>query len=139
VTGATGAVRTIDQMAALSLVSASNLGPPPVTLCPAKPLMRFMVGVSSAEIIAAILRVLFPDARTALDLTPGRRCFWSEAVPTHLAVHDFTALPYGDESYDVLLCDPPHIADGGRKSIMAARYAYLIFRKGDQRHLRRVR
>lgn len=91
-----------------------------------KPLMRFMVGASSAEIIAAILRVLFPDARTALDLTPGHGCFWSETVPTHVSVqlseHDFTALPYADAISDVALIDPPHLADAGQRSIMRQRF-----------------
>src|SRR6266851_5577363 len=89
-------------------------------------LMRYMVGVSSAEIVAAILCILFPDARTALDLTPGRGCFWSEAVPTGVAVHfsehDFTALPYADDSVDIALFDPPHLADAGQRSIMRQRF-----------------
>src|SRR5438552_3708873 len=67
-------------------------------------LMRFMVGASSAEIVASILRVSFPDARTALDLTPGRGCFWSETVPPHVAVHfsehDFRQLPLEDNGID---------------------------------------
>src|SRR2546428_9746623 len=97
------------------------------------PLMRFMIGASSAEIVAVILRVLFPDARTALDLTPGRRCFWSETVPTHVAVrfseHDFTALPYGDAEVDVSLLDPPHNADAGERSVMGRRLRYIQERR----------
>src|SRR5579859_2561879 len=89
-------------------------------------LMRYMVGASSAEVVAAILRVSFPDARTALDLTPGYGCFWSEAVPTHFSVffsdHDFTALPYAEASYDVPIFDPPHLGAGGQNGIMASRY-----------------
>jgi hypothetical protein len=88
--------------------------------------MRFMVGVPSAEIVAAILRVFFRDTSTALDLTPGTRTFWSETVPTQVSVvfsaSDFTALPYGDAAFDVAIFDPPHLADAGQKSIMAARY-----------------
>src|SRR5438552_1081345 len=74
--------------------SAGLMGAHPYAV---EPLMRFMVGASSAEIVAAILRVLFPEARAALDLTPGHRAFWSESVPTNVSVHfsphDFTALP----------------------------------------------
>jgi hypothetical protein len=50
---------------------------------------------------------------TGLDLDPKR------------ALHvrgDFTALPFADNSFDVVIFDPPFLSDGGRKSIMRERY-----------------
>ena len=90
-------------------------------------LLRYTApGRPTANIVADILRVLFPDARTAIDLTPGRGCFWSETVPIRVSVEmsegDFTMLPYADASYDVAVFDPPHLADAGEDSIMGRRY-----------------
>lgn len=85
-----------------------------------------MIGRSSAEVVAAILRDLFPDARTVLDLTPGRGRFWSESVPTHVSVrfseYDFRCLPLEVNAVDVAVFDPPHIADAGQRSIMRQRF-----------------
>jgi hypothetical protein len=79
----------------------------------------------TAGLVAQILVILFPDAETAIDLTPGRGCFWSARVPIHLAVTssraDFTDLPFADTSYDVPLLDP-HVADAGAASIMGRRF-----------------
>jgi hypothetical protein len=80
----------------------------------------------NATIVASILRVSFPDAHTAIDLTPGSRNFWSETIPINVTVSfspfDFTALPYADGSVDVALIDPPHLADCGSASVMRQRY-----------------
>jgi hypothetical protein len=89
-------------------------------------LLRFVSGHKTAELVAGIVRVAFSDACSALDLTPGRGNFWSEATPNDLTVFasnaDFRALPYADASFDVVVFDPPHLADGGKKSVMAQRY-----------------
>jgi hypothetical protein len=90
-------------------------------------LLRYMpAGTRTPVVIAEILGTLFPDARTAVDLTPGRHGFWSERVPSSVAVtfceHDFCALPYADQAFDVALFDPPHLADAGTKSIMGRRF-----------------
>jgi hypothetical protein len=90
-------------------------------------LLRYMpAGTPAPVLIAAILQTLFPDAQTAVDLTPGRHGFWSERVPTNVSVtfceHDFCDLPYPDEAFDVALFDPPHLADAGKKSIMGNRF-----------------
>jgi hypothetical protein len=81
---------------------------------------------TTAHLIARIGRVLLPDARTALNATPGNGNFFSESVPTRLvvtsSVHDARDLPYADRSFDLVLTDLPHNADGGRESIMRARY-----------------
>ena len=90
------------------------------------PLLRFERPQPTAELVAHILRVFFPDATTALDLTPGRGCFWSETVPIQVTVEasaqDFRALPYADNSYDLVVFDPPHVADAGAHGIMGQRY-----------------
>jgi hypothetical protein len=91
------------------------------------PLLRYMpAGTPAPMLIASILRTLFPDAATAVDLTPGRHGFWSEQVPIHVAVtfceRDFRAAPYADEAFDVSLFDPPHLADAGGMSIMGRRF-----------------
>lgn len=92
-----------------------------------KPLVRFeSVGQPTAAVVAHILSVFFADAQSALDLTPGRGCFWREDVPIAVSVststHDFRDLPYIDQSWDVVLFDPPHNADAGARSIMGQRY-----------------
>lgn len=88
-------------------------------------LLRYM-GTSTAQIVADLLCVSFPDARTVLDLTPGHGCFWNEGEHSRISVYrsdgDFRMLYYGDNSYDVAVFDPPHVADGGKKGLMAMRY-----------------
>jgi hypothetical protein len=90
-------------------------------------LLRYTApGKPTAEIVAGVSRVFFPDAETLLDLTPGRGCFWSERVPIGVSVEasldDFRRLPHADESYDVVAFDPPQNGDAGARSIMGARY-----------------
>lgn len=98
-------------------------------------LLRFNPpGETAAEIVAGILRVSFPDAKTALDATYGNGNFWNgtahvKVTGVDLNEHrapdgkaDFRDLPYDDESYDVVLLDPPHLADAGEESIMGQRF-----------------
>jgi hypothetical protein len=93
-------------------------------------LLRFeILGVTSpsnAHVLAKVCRTIYPDAVTALDLSPGERCFWSERVPTGLTVtfspHDFTCTPYADRSFDLPIIDPPHLGGLGEGSFMRARY-----------------
>lgn len=102
------------------------------------PLLRFsQADLPTPTIVALILRVLFPDAVTALDTTYGLGGFWdgsahvrvtgqdrnAERAPHGIA--DFTNLPYADESHDVVLFDPPHLSDGGDDGIMATRYGTI--------------
>jgi hypothetical protein len=102
---------------------------PPVKLLTLleRPLFRFEgPDQPTAVTVAKILRVYLPDAVTAVDLTPGRGNFWHKDLPIRVSVerspYDFRDLPYLDQSRDVVLFDPPHIADGGKRSVMAARY-----------------
>lgn len=86
-------------------------------------LLRFSHGVPTAEIIARVIRVVYPDARTAIDLTPGRRAFWRDETPllVDFSTYDFRDLPYADGSYDLAILDPPHTEDS-RSGIMGQRY-----------------
>jgi hypothetical protein len=88
------------------------------------PALRRYMAARPAAVVAAMLRVLFPDARTALDLTPGRGRFRDGMA--HVAVvasgADFRCLPYADGAFDVAVFDPPHVADGGANGIMARRF-----------------
>lgn len=99
------------------------------------PLLRFsQADLPTATIMALILRVAFPDAETALDMTYGSGAFWDGSAHVHVTAHDsqtarapdgvvdFTQLGYADASYDVTIFDPPHLADTGLNSIMGQRF-----------------
>lgn len=97
------------------------------------PLLRFSQNLETPIIVAQILRVYFPDAETAFDSTGGDGGFWDGSEPVQVTalyvdpqrsdgVADFRQLDYDDESFDVVLFDPPHIADGGADSIMAEKF-----------------
>lgn len=53
-------------------------------------------------------------------MTYGGGLFWTHYRPEHLKVPpagtDFRALPYSDKSMDVVVFDPPYIAQGGRET-----------------------
>jgi hypothetical protein len=97
------------------------------------PLLRFCQDLETPVIVAQILRVFFPDAETALDSTGGDGGFWDGSEPVEVtalyvdplrrdgATGDFRQLEYDDESFDVVLFDPPHLADGG-DSIMVGKF-----------------
>jgi ParB-like chromosome segregation protein Spo0J len=91
------------------------------------PLLRFCPPEwTSAQIVAAILRVCFPDAKDALDVTWGSGCFWDGSA--HVSVRrtrpgtDFRALRHRDSSRDIVVYDPPHLADAGDESLMRHRF-----------------
>ena len=91
----------------------------------------------NSALLAAILRVAFPDARTILDPTWGNGSFWRGGgnaleryvvtgtdILAGLAPHgeaDARALPHTDDSFDVTVFDPPHAADS-TSGILAQRY-----------------
>jgi hypothetical protein len=84
--------------------------------------------------MALILRVCFPDAMTALDATYGGGAFWDGSAhvsvtgidldPTRApdGAADFRDLPYAPHAFDVVVLDPPHLADAGVESLMRQRY-----------------
>lgn len=90
--------------------------------------------ISPAQAVAELLRVCFPDARTALDMTYGKGNFWDGTA--HVAVigmdgdpkrardlvGDFHALPFDSGAIDVPIFDPPFLSNGGKRSIMRAQY-----------------
>lgn len=98
------------------------------------PLLRFCQDLPTPVIVAQILRVYFPDATTAFDATGGDGGFWDGSEPVEVtalyvdpsrvdgAAGDFRKLDEDDASYDVVLFDPPHLADSSAGAIMAARY-----------------
>lgn len=101
----------------------------------AAPLLRFMPPEStSAEIVTAVLAVCFPDAVTAIDVTYGSGAFWDGSAHVEVTGHDldpqraasgpmdFCAPWYADQTFDVSLFDPPHLADAGQESIMGQRF-----------------
>jgi len=102
------------------------------------PLLRFCQDLPTPIIVAQILRVYFPAAESALDLTGGDGGFWdgSELLEvTRLVVdpsngpdeqEDFRSLPHiADGTHDVTLFDPPHVADANPDSIMAQRFGTM--------------
>lgn len=99
---------------------------------------------SSAEACRRLVHLAFRDAHTALDLTHAAGGFWKAPAPPGLVVTsnnrdpfssadlhlDFTATGLGSGSYDLVVYDPPHIADGGTDSIMAGRYGTIATTDG---------
>lgn len=102
------------------------------------PLLRFCQDLPTPIIVAQILRVYFPLAETALDMTGGDGGFWngSELLDvTRLVVdparpsgetEDFRSLPHiANDGHDVTLFDPPHIADSSAGSVMGDRFGTI--------------
>jgi hypothetical protein len=93
---------------------------------------------TNAQTVAGILRVLFPDARTVLDMTYGSGRFWSPKHPVTATVAgldldpgrardvvgDFRALDFPDGTFDVCIFDPPYQWDmgKGKPSVMGSRF-----------------
>jgi hypothetical protein len=91
---------------------------------------------SSAEATRRYIHLAFRDAHTAIDLTAAHGGFWKPPVPPGLAVTtnnldpssradlhlDFTDTGLPDDSYDLAVYDPPHLADLGADSIMGKRF-----------------
>lgn len=98
------------------------------------PLLRFCQNLETPVIVAQILRVYFPDAETAFDSTGGVGGFWDGSEPVQVtslfvdpgrtdgAAGDFRQLDHDDESFDVALFDPPHLADSSDSAVMAEKF-----------------
>jgi hypothetical protein len=92
--------------------------------------------ISSAEATRRLVHLAFRDAHTALDLTHAHRGFWRDPLPPGLTVTsnnldpkaaadlhlDFTATGLPDGPYDLVVYDPPHVADAGADSILGQRF-----------------
>lgn len=82
----------------------------------------------NASLIPQVARLWLKPGDRVLDVTYGRGAFWTEMSardwPTvdfdahDLALDgvDFRCLPEADESVDVVVFDPPYVAQGGRAS-----------------------
>lgn len=91
---------------------------------------------SSAEAVRLLAHCFFRDAWTALDLTFAAGNFWRLGLPPGLMLTsnnidqsaqtdlhlDFTSTGLPDESFDLVVYDPPHLADLGEKAFMRRRY-----------------
>ena len=91
---------------------------------------------TSARAITGLPRVCFADAGTALDATWGSGEFWDGSAHVEVTgldvdparaphhVGDFTALGFGDESFDVVVFDPPYQWDMSKRkaSVTGARF-----------------
>ena len=69
-------------------------------------------------------RCLFGDLRTESHYLKDRGNL------RHLEIHpdvrlDFTALPFADDSFNLVVFDPPHLVRAGKKSWLAKKYGQL--------------
>lgn len=77
----------------------------------------------NGPLIAAAAQLWIGDDDLVADVTYGRGNFWSDYTPPQLVMHDiaidgvdFRHLPEDDETFDVVVFDPPYIAQGGRST-----------------------
>lgn len=80
----------------------------------------------NGPLIAAAAVLWIKDDDVVLDATYGRGKFWTDYQPVNLIKHDlaldgvdFRHLPEADSSVDVVVFDPPYIAQGGRDTSTA--------------------
>jgi len=74
----------------------------------------------NGPLIAAAAQLWIKDTDRVLDVTYGRGLFWTEYRPSDLTTHDididgvdFRSLPHPNDSFDVIVFDPPYILRGG--------------------------
>jgi SAM-dependent methyltransferase len=70
-------------------------------------------------------RALFVDQRaeTVVEVHKGERDWVSYVAPDHVA--DFTNLPFPDESFSLVVFDPPHVARRAPKGNITKRFGHL--------------
>jgi hypothetical protein len=97
------------------------------------------MSIGSAEAVRRLAHLAFRDAHTALDLTYAHGRFWADPLPPGLTVTgnnldpssdadlhlDFTATGLPSGAYDLVIYDPPHVADAGLGGIMGSRYGTI--------------
>jgi hypothetical protein len=89
-----------------------------------KPVESVIPSRTNGPLIAAAARLWIRGGDQVLDVTYGKGNFWTEYRPTNLIAHDkykldgvdFRQLPEPDCSIDVVIFDPPYIAQGGRET-----------------------
>ncbi len=73
--------------------------------------------------------VVFGDIRAetiiVTDRSHGKQDGTRELIIAPDVLLDFRALPFADESFDLVLFDPPHLERAGPKSWLAAKYGKL--------------
>ena len=128
----------------MSVTATPPLGAVAVTarpvIRPPDPLVRGVtlayMPIASHEATRRLVHLAFRDAHTALDLTYAHGGCWRDPLPPGLRLTtsnldpvsaaelhlDFTATGWPDDSFDLVVYDPPHVADGGATSIMARRF-----------------
>jgi hypothetical protein len=94
------------------------------------------MGIPSHDAVRRLVHLAFRDCQAALDLTFAHGTFWRDPLPPYLELTtsnldpfssaemhlDFTSTGLADGAWELVVVDPPHIADGGSASIMGARY-----------------
>lgn len=77
----------------------------------------------NGPLIAAAAQLWIKDTDEVLDVTYGKGNFWTDYQPRFLTGHDlifdgvdFRHLPEADGTIDVVVFDPPYIAQGGRET-----------------------
>ena len=89
---------------------------------------------NNADLIAEVARLYMPDGSVVADVTWGKGAFWRKYDLSRISMNasdidqaldpdmigvdfvaaDFTALPYDDESFHVVVLDPPYIHSPGQ-------------------------
>lgn len=76
---------------------------------------------TNGPLVAAVAALWIEPADAVMDVTYGKGNFWTVYRPDNLITHDlaldgvdFRELPEADGSVDVVVFDPPYIAQGGR-------------------------
>lgn len=91
---------------------------------------------NSAEACRRIMQLAYRDCTTVLDLTFSTGGFWNGVLPPSIVLFtnnldesamtdlhvDFTKTNIGKDEFDLVVYDPPHVADGGADGIMANRF-----------------
>src|SRR5215213_9837820 len=99
------------------------------------PTLRYMA-IDSAEATRRLAHLVFRDCSTVLDLTYAHAGFWRDPLPPGLRLTTnnldpasnadlllyFRSTGLPDGSFDLVVYDPPHIADGGKDGILARRF-----------------
>lgn len=85
----------------------------------ANPVLTGHIGKNNAHIFAEIHRLYLADYSKILDMTWGKGAFWGEIDRLPLVrndlkttgnlVSDFTRLPFGDETFEACIQDPPYL------------------------------
>jgi hypothetical protein len=97
--------------------------------------MTYMA-IDSAEAVRRLAHLVFRDCSAVLDLTRAHGRFWRDPLPPGLIVTtnnldpesgadlhaDFRATGLPDGAFDLVIYDPPHVADAGESGIMGRRY-----------------